>query len=274
MSNIFDDERMRKNLFARAPQDSEWPIIRAFVKKNKSAAHWKGDKWKELLIHWAALGNLAGTVDLVAQGASINELDCTGRSPLAWALEKAYFLATDPPKEMNSSQIGGELKRVEATALHLIGSGSALTLHVGTIAEGYGLYELVAKSGLFYLSAAFAQQGYKLTDKDYISLIEGAWLNDDKMCSALSEFKVVDPVDISGKPFSLIATELFIEGRISGPRLRAAAEALGGIDLECRDGTGLAEICQSHPDGASWQAKIEAICEGQEESNFRRTAKA
>lgn len=206
--NCFLDAALQKKLFEWAKTEQGWPLVRAALSKNNAIASWTGGKWGETLLHWAALGDLGSTMDLIAAGAPVDVADKTGRTPLSWAVEKAYFLRTDPPKEMPDNRLRRMIDAAEACALTLLAQGADAGKRGD--GQGYFLDELALAAGIKSLSAELLRRrpdGSARSERLWAAAIQGQWLDLNDL-GQLIEFLPEPP---SGVP-ARAAVELWLSG--------------------------------------------------------------
>ena len=259
MSHIFEDERLLENLFERAKMDSEWPLIRGYLGKRPEIAGWRNKKWGETLSHWAALGNLPALIELLAANPEQDLKDNAGRTPLAWCIEKAYFLETDPPAQMGKAKVQQELAKLESCAFHLMNSGADILLRLGSEQDGYTLLELVCKAGLLSLLEHACRIGSRPGQREMLGVLEGLWIDSGAFAKAMDLAGIGSGTELFGQSALLCAAELYILGRIDKKRLRECSHKLGSLDAAETEDCSLADVCSRHAKGPQMQGEIESL---------------
>lgn len=268
-----EKQRLAESLFAWAKTDQGWPLIRAALAKFPELSQETGGKWGESLLHWAALGNLSGVLDLIAHGAKINQPDLDQRKPIEWAVEKAYFVAVDPPEEMEAPIRERMLQEAEGCAIALAQAGADL----GSAAEkkqgGYALVELALRAGLPALSEALLAG-----ETDYSAeLLWQWWLSGrwDRVPAGLKnaqaarvaiekatggslvEFRMPG----TGWTLGLVGVKLQLDGALSLASLALAHKAGARVDDPGEDGFGFEDLCARALDPVAAQLAIEKACD-------------
>lgn len=275
MAILMDEKaKLAESLFAWAKTDQGWPLIRAALVKFPELSKETGGRWGEGLLHWAALGNLGGVLDLISRGADVNQQDMERRRPLDWAVEKAYFMAVEPPSEMPAASARGMLQEAEACAIALSQAGAMSQGAAEGREGGYGLIELALRAGLPALSEELAgRSDASQAERWWGWWMMGKWDRGQGMAAALksarsaaagieraSSSSMEDFRSAAGWPLGLMAVKLHLEGAITVEQLALLHKAGAEIDQTLEDGFGFEDLCARAPDPAQTQARLEKAC--------------
>lgn len=276
MAVIMDEKRkITESLFDWAKSDQGWPLIRGALTKFPELAHETGGRWGEGLLHWAALGHLAGVLDLVAHHANLDQVDLEGRKAVDWAVEKAYFISIDPPSEMPIAHVHKMRNEAEACAIALIQNGASTVGATEGKDEGYALIQLALRAGLSALSEELLKkenlnqplealwtwffagkwdkgQSYEVILGDMITVKEAI---ETASSIPMDEFKTG-----SGEPLGLLAVRLYIQQVIPLDQLVKLHRLGARVDAESDAGEGFEDLCASEANGVELQLRIEKAC--------------